>query len=163
MNNILIRTIQPGDNKVLATIIRDTLAEFNANKPGTVYYDDRTDRLFEEFKMPRSTYYVAEIDGEIIGGSGIYPTAGLPEGTCELVKLYLSPKGRGKGIGRSLLEKCIIAAKEMGYKKIYLETMPELTIAIPMYERLGFTYLPAAQGNSGHTGCDVWMIKEIDD
>ena len=99
----------------------------------------------------------------VIGGSGIYPTAGLPEGTCELVKLYLSPKGRGKGIGRSLLEKCIIAAKEMGYKKIYLETMPELTIAIPMYERLGFTYLPAAQGNSGHTGCDVWMIKEIED
>ncbi|MEO6254127.1 MAG: GNAT family N-acetyltransferase [Ferruginibacter sp.] len=163
MNNFLIRTIKPGDNKALATIIRDSLAEFKANKPGTVYYDDTTDRLFEIFKVDKSIYYVAETGGEIIGGGGIYPTPNLPAGTCELVKLYLSPAGRGKGIGKMLMEKCITAAKEMGYKKIYLETMPELTIAIPMYEKLGFTYLQAAQGSSGHTGCDVWMIKELDD
>jgi len=162
MTNLLMRIIQQEDNKALATIIRDTLAEFKANKPNTVYYDDRTDHLFEEYKVSGSIYYVAEINGEIIGGAGIYPTANLPAGTCELVKLYLAPAGRGKGIGKLLMEKCITAAKEMGYKKIYLETMPELTIAIPMYERFGFTYLPAAQGSSGHTGCDVWMIKELD-
>ncbi|MFZ1305911.1 MAG: GNAT family N-acetyltransferase, partial [Ferruginibacter sp.] len=147
-----------------------TLTEFKANKPGTVYYDDTTDHLSEVFKTTGSIYFVAELDarlndgvgqGEIMGGSGIYPTANLPEGTCELVKLYLSSKARGKGLGKTLLQKCIVAAKEMGYKKIYLETMPELTIAIPMYEKLGFTYLPAAQGSSGHTGCDVWMIKEL--
>ena len=51
----------------------------------------------------------------------------------------------------------------MGYKKMYLETMPELTIAIPMYEKFGFTYLPAAQGSSGHTGCEVWMIKNLEE
>jgi putative acetyltransferase len=60
-----------------------------------------------------------------------------------------------------LLQKSIAAAKEMGYTKIYLETMPELTIAIPMYEKSGFTYLSSAQGDSSHTGCDVWMIKEL--
>lgn len=158
----MIRIIQDGDNKALAAIIRGTLAEFKANKPNTVYYDDTTDQLFEVFKADKSIYYVAEIGGAVIGGGGIYPTANLPPGTCELVKLYLSPAGRGKGIGKMLMEKCITAAKEMGYKKIYLETMPELTIAIPMYEKLGFTYLSAAQGSSGHTGCDVWMIKELD-
>jgi putative acetyltransferase len=71
------------------------------------------------------------------------------------------PEVRGKGIGKLLMQKCIAEAENMGYKKIYLETMPELTIAIPMYEKFGFTYLPSAQGNSGHTGCDVWMIKEL--
>ena len=161
MQDILIRTIEPGDDKPLATIIRDTLAEFKANKPGTVYFDETTDHLSDVFKTDGSIYFVAELDGEIMGGSGIYPTANLPEGTCELVKLYLSSKARGKGLGKILLHKCIAAAKELGYKKIYLETMPELTIAIPMYEKLGFTYLPAAQGSSGHTGCDVWMIKEL--
>lgn len=161
MNDFTIRTIEPGDNKALATIIRDTLAEFKANKPGTVYFDETTDHLSEVFKTGRSIYFVAELQGEITGGSGIYPTANLPEGTCELVKLYLSPKARGKGLGKLLMEKCIAAAKEMGYQKIYLETMPELTIAIPMYEKMGFAYLPAAQGSSGHTGCDVWMIKEL--
>ncbi len=160
-HELTIRTIQQGDNKTLAKIIRDTLKEFNANKPNTVYYDDRTDHLFEVFKAADSIYYVAEYNGEIMGGGGIYPTENLPAGTCELVKLYLSPAARGKGIGKVLLEKCILAAKQLGYKKIYLETMPELTIAIPMYEKLGFIYLPAAQGNSGHTGCDVWMIKEL--
>ncbi len=161
MEDFFIRTIQPGDDKSLALIIRNTLTEFKANKPGTVYYDETTDHLSEVFKTAGSIYFVAELDGEILGGSGIYPTANLPEGTCELVKLYLSSKARGRGLGKTLLQKCITAAKEMGYKKIYLETMPELTIAIPMYEKLGFTYLPAAQGSSGHTGCDVWMIKHV--
>ena len=161
MDGLFIRTIQEHDNTALAKIIRNTLAEFKANKPGTVYFDDRTDHLFEEFKVAGSIYYVAEYNEEIIGGGGIYPTENLPEGTCELVKFYLSTTARGKGIGKILLEKCIAAAKELGYAKIYLETMPELTIAIPMYEKLGFTYLPAAQGDSGHTGCDVWMIKDL--
>lgn len=160
---ILIRKIEQGDNRFLAKIIRDTLKEFNADKPGTVYYDDTTDQLFEVFRRERSIYFVAEWKGEIMGGSGIYPTAGLTEGTCELVKFYLSPAARGKGIGKILLQNCTEAAKKMGYKRIYLETMPELTIAIPMYEKNGFTYLSCAQGNSGHTGCDVWMIKDLDD
>jgi putative acetyltransferase len=163
MQHILIRTILPGDNKALATIIRDTLAEFKANKPGTVYFDETTDWLAEVFAIKDSIYFVAECAGEIVGGGGIYPTANLPAGTCELVKLYLSPGARGKGIGKLLMQKCITAAKSMGYKKIYLESMPELTIAIPMYEKSGFTFLPAAQGSSGHTGCDVWMIKDLEE
>jgi putative acetyltransferase len=162
MNNILIRTILPKDNQALAKIIRDTLTEFKANKPGTVYFDKTTDNLYDVFKMKGSIYFVAELQGEMVGGSGIYPTANLPQGTCELVKLYLSAKSRGNGVGKLLLEKCITAARNFGYKKIYLETMPELTIAIPMYERFGFTYLDAAQGSSGHTGCDVWMIKDLE-
>lgn len=161
MQDPSIRTIQFNDDIALAKIIRDTLTEFKANKPGTVYFDETTDHLSEVFKNPNSIYFVAELNGEVVGGGGIYPTADLPEATCELVKLYLSSKARGKGLGKLLLEKCIHTAKALGYKKIYLETMPELTIAIPMYEKMGFTYLPGALGSSGHTGCDVWMIKEL--
>ena len=162
-HEFIIRTIEPGDNIDLAKIIRDTLREFNAVKPGTVYDDDRTDHLFEVFTAAGSIYYVAEFNGEITGGAGIYPTANLPAGTCELVKLYLTPLARGKGIGKILMQKCIVAAKELGYQQIYLETMPELIIAIPMYKKFGFTHLPAAQGSSGHTGCDVWMIKDLEE
>jgi putative acetyltransferase len=162
MNEVIIRYIQTEDDKSLALIIRNALAEFKANKPGTVYFDETTDHLSEVFMATGSVYFVATLNNEIIGGGGIYPTTNLDEGTCELVKLYLSPAGRGKGIGKLLMEKCLNAAKELGYKKVYLETMPELTIAIPMYEKFGFTYLPAAQGCSGHTGCDVWMIKDLE-
>lgn len=161
MQQPVIRTINRADNKALATIIRTSLEEFKANKPGTVYFDDTTDHLAAVFTVKGSIYFVAELDGEIIGGGGIYPTANLPEGTCELVKLYLSGKARGRGVGKLLMEQCLAAAKESGYTKIYLETMPELTIAIPFYEKFGFTHLQAAQGSSGHTGCDVWMIKNL--
>ena len=163
MSEFIIRMVELGDNAAMAKIIRDTLAEFKANKPNTVYFDDRTDHLFEEFTVPDSIYYVVEEKGTIIGGGGIYPTANLPEGTCELVKLYLAPAARGKGLGKLLLEKSLAAARSMGYKKVYLESMPELTVAIPLYEKYGFTHLSCAQGNSGHTGCDVWMIKDLEE
>lgn len=160
---ILIREVVPGDNAALAAIIRGTLEEFKANKPGTVYFDDRTDRIYEEFRTAGSCYFVAEQNGEIMGGGGIFPTENLPAGTCELVKLYLAAPARGKGIGKKLLGLCIEKALELGYSQIYLESMPELKIAVPMYEKAGFRYLPSAQGSSGHCGCDIWMIKELGD
>ena len=161
-NQVIIRTIQQKDNAVLAKIIRNALAEFGANKPGTVYYDPTTDHLFEVFNStPNSIYFIAEKDGEMIGGAGIYPTDALPEATCELVKMYLKPEARGMGWGRTLIEKCLSVATEFGYKQIYLESMPELKKALSVYEKFGFRYLKGPMGNSGHTGCDLWMLKKL--
>jgi putative acetyltransferase len=143
----------------LARIIRDALTEFKANKPGTVYFDDSTDHLYELFQQEKGIYNVAIDNDQILGGGGIVHTSGLATDTCELVKLYLSPAARGKGIGRALMQKCLEEAKNAGYKKVYLETMPELISAIPLYEQFGFTYLTGPLGNSGHSGCDIWMIK----
>lgn len=162
MPDLYIRTIHPDDDAALASVIRNTLEEFGANKPGTVYFDSSTDHLSEVFRQPRSIYFVAEENGIILGGSGIYPTDGLPEGTCELVKLYLSPAARGKGLGKELLQRCLDAARQMGYTQVYLETMPELKVAVPMYERAGFTYLSNPMGNSGHCGCNIWMTLKIE-
>jgi putative acetyltransferase len=161
MNNVLIRTIQPADNPTVASIVKNTLAEFGANHPDTVYYDPTTDALFELFQKPGSVYYVAEMNDEVIGGGGIYPTDGLPADTCELVKMYLLPQARGMGLGRTLIEKCIEQAKEKRYKKIYLESMPELKQALKVYEKFGFEYLKGPMGNSGHTGCSLWMLKGL--
>jgi putative acetyltransferase len=161
MQNINIRKIQPSDNPHLALIIRNALAEFGANKPGTVFYDDTTDHLYELFQEPGSIYYVAERDGEILGGAGIYPSTGLPEGTCELVKMYLKPATRGLGLGRKLIEQCLEFAKGFGYAQVYIETMPELRKALSVYEKFGFEYLNGPLGNTGHFGCDVWMLKTV--
>jgi putative acetyltransferase len=159
--NIIIRRLRQEDNQQIAHIIRSVLAEFKANKPGTVYYDPTTDDLFKLFQTPRSAYFVAEMNDEIIGGSGVYPTPNLPEGCCELVKLYLLQQARGKRLGKTLIEKCFDTAKEFGYTSMYLETMPELNTAVGLYEQLGFYYLKESLGNSGHFGCDIWMMKEL--
>ena len=156
-----IRTIQLADNKTLASIVRDSLAEFGANRPGTVFYDPTTDHLFELFQVPASIYYVLSIDGQVVGGAGIYPSSGLPESTCELVKMYLRPGARGQGYGKLLIEKCIDFAKTSGYSQIYIETLPELKKAMSVYEKFGFNYIDGPLGNTGHFGCDVWMLKKL--
>jgi len=161
MYDTTIRLINTADNQEIAAIIRAVLAEFKANKPGTVYYDPTTDDLFHLFSKPLSEYWILEVDGKIAGGSGIYLTEGLPEGCCELVKLYLLPEYRGRGYGKMLIEKCFESAAKFGFKEVYLETMPELKMAVGLYERCGFTYLKGPLGNSGHFGCDLWMLKKI--
>ena len=156
-----IRPIEPGDNEALAKVIRAALAEFGANKPGTVYFDPTTDALYELFRTPGSFYYVATIDEVIVGGCGIFPTENLPQGTCELVKLYLAKEARGTGLGKQLMEISLSWAKENGYVQVYLETMPELSNAVTMYEKLGYNRLTKSLGNSGHDGCSIWMLKTL--
>ncbi|MCW3118792.1 MAG: family N-acetyltransferase, partial [Chitinophagaceae bacterium] len=92
---------------------------------------------------------------------GIYPTEGLPEKTCELVKMYLLPEGRGRGLGKIMIEKRLQFANDSGYRQFYLETMPELKQALKVYEKFGFDYLKGPLGNSGHTGCSLWMLKKL--
>ena len=71
----------------------------------------------------------------------------------------------GIGLESSKIMACLFLHKHwndrIGFLKLYLETMPELIVAIPMYEKFGFTYLKGPLGNSGHTGCAIWMLKEL--
>lgn len=159
--DITLRTIEKRDNKEIAELIRSVFREFKIDKPGTVYYDPTTDDLYNLFRKPGSVYWIAEEKGKIIGGCGLYATPGLPEGCAELVKLYLLPGSRGKGIGWMLMEKTFESARELGYRQLYLESMPELNRAISIYERAGFRFIPDRMGNSGHFCCNVWMVKEL--
>jgi len=156
-----IRPIQQGDNQLLAELIRNVFHEFGIPKTGTVYSDPKTDRLYELFQEPGSCYWVAEEDGRVAGGCGLFPTERLPEGCVELVKFYLLPESRGKGIGRSLLEKCIESAKQMGYTQVYLESFPQLGKALYMYEKAGFRQIEEPLGYSGHFACTLWMVKDV--
>jgi putative acetyltransferase len=161
MNNYTTRLIQQQDNVQIASIIRSVLTEFGANKPGTVYYDPTTDDLFSLFSVPNAEYRVLVRDGILYGGAGIYPTSGLPEGCCEVVKLYILAAARGAGLGRQLIYECFEIARKFGYTQVYLETLPELKNAVRLYEQCGFEYLDAPLGNSGHFGCDLWMLKTL--
>ncbi len=158
---LILRNIRKDDNKEIAELIRSVFREFGIDRPGTVYSDPTTYSLYELFREPGSIYWIAEEAGKIIGGCGIFPTPGLPEGCAELVKLYLHPEQRGKGIGLQLLEKSMESAKNMGYTQLYLESFPELARAIGLYEKAGFKFIPAAMGNSGHFSCTIWMLKDL--
>lgn len=158
---LTFRQIDQNDNVVLADLIRKVFREFGIDQPGTVYTDPTTDHLFELFSTPNSIYWVAEEYGKIIGGCGIYPTDGLPSGCAELVKLYLLPESRGKGIGLALMQKSIASAIDFGFKQIYLESLPELSKAVNMYEKAGFRHISEPLGNSGHFACNIRMLLDL--
>jgi putative acetyltransferase len=161
MQDISLRRIQPDDNAALAEIIKSVLTSFNADKPGTAFSDDATNALYQTFQQPGAVYFVAELNGQILGGGGIYPTSNLPEGYCELVKFYLVKGFRGIGLGSAILDACFNAATNFGYTHIYLESMPELASAVDIYKKRGFRLLKEPLGNSGHYNCTIWMKKVL--
>ena len=142
--SLILRTIEQRDNREIAELIRKVFREFKIDKPGTVYTDPTTDDVYSLFRQPGSIYWIAEENGILLGGCGIFPTKGLPDGCAELVKFYVSSASRGKGIGNMLMQKSIESAKEHGYEQLYLESFPELNKAVSMYVRSGFVYLPYA-------------------
>jgi putative acetyltransferase len=156
-----LRTILPNDNLEIASIIRSSLKSYGLDIPGTVYTDPTTDDLYSLFSTDDSIYYIAEDQDRILGGCGIYPTKGLPQGHVELVKLYIRDDVKGKGLGRLLMEESIKWAKDRGHTHIYLETLNELASAVGLYQKLGFEKLSSPLGDSGHHACDIWMIKAI--
>lgn len=156
-----IRPIQQKDNKAIAAIVRTVLMEMGAPKVGTAYADPQLDLLFETYNVPKAAYFILEKNGIVLGGAGVAHLPDEDQSICELQKMYFIHEARGLGLGIQLLEKCLFTAKEFGYRKCYLETLPNMESAQKLYRKLGFEYLCTPLGNTGHTSCPVWMIKEL--
>lgn len=156
-----IRKVKRRDDAGIADIIRSAFVEYGLPRVHTVYDDDTTDRQYEVFRHPRSVLWVAENEGCVQGMCGVYPTDGLPDGWCEIVKFYVSLEARGKGIGRQLFGKALESAARLGYEVAYLETFTPLARAVGMYRSFGFTPVEHQVGNSGHTATDIWMTKRL--
>ncbi len=75
--------------------------------------------------------------------------------------MYFLSEARGLGLGTKMMERCLEKAKEFGYEKCYLETMPYMIDAQKLYTRSGFEYLEEPLGNTGHNACPVWMLKVL--
>ena len=160
-SSVFFRQVERGDNEALAGMIREVFREHGAPREGTVYSDPTTDDLYGLFRRSGSVLWVATVNGVRAGCCGIYPTDGLPESCAELVKYYLAPEERGHGIGRELMEKCIGTARDIGYRQLYLESLPHFSKAVGIYEKLGFRKLAEPLGSSGHTTCNIWMILDL--
>ncbi|MDA3822618.1 MAG: GNAT family N-acetyltransferase [Bacteroidales bacterium] len=155
--NINIRQIKKEDDLILGEVIRGCFLDYDANQTGTVFADKVIDQLSVSFSGERSAYFVLEEDGVIMGGAGIQALKGESQDICELQKMYIRKEARGRGLGKTLLEKCIEFAREESFKTCYLESLPELKDALKMYERNGFNYIDHRMGNTGYFGCTLFM------
>lgn len=155
------RRVKSADNKSAAAMIREVFHEYGAPKKGTVYSDPTTDKLYELFQKDNSILFVAEEEGRIVGTCGVFPTNGLPDKTLEIVKFYVSKEVRGTGVGRTLYTMAEEHARSLGIAQLYIESTPAFRHAVSLYKKIGYQSLSAALGNSGHSGCDIWLLKRI--
>ncbi|CAI8220141.1 MAG: putative N-acetyltransferase YsnE [Formosa sp. Hel1_33_131] len=156
-----IREIKFEDTLQIESIIKSTFIELGLPLTGTAYEDIETTRMFESYQDKNAVYFVIEEDGIVRGGAGI---KGLTEGSlaiCELQKMYFSLEIRGKGYAKQLLQVCLEAAKTMGYKQCYLETLSKLETAQKLYKHHHFESLESPMGNTGHNSCGIWMLKTL--
>lgn len=157
----LIRPIRPEDDAAVAAIIRDVMASFGATGPGYSSSDAEVDAMSAAYDGARAAYFVLEENGRVVGCGGIAPLDGADAETCELRKMYLLPAARGRGLGQSMLDRCLAAARGRGYRRCYLETLSAMQAARALYEKAGFRKLSAALGSTGHSGCNQHYLLEL--
>ena len=79
-------------------------------------------------------------------------------GSFEIGKMAVSEESRGLGIGRKLLASVVGRAREIGAKRLYLDTSTKLPNAIHLYEEQGFVHLPAERvRQSPYARSNVYM------
>jgi carbonic anhydrase len=137
-----IRVLGPDD-----TVALDQVRQFFRNYAawlgvdlGYQNFDQEMASLPGAYAAPEGRLFCAEVDGQPSGCVGIRP---FSEATCELKRFYVDPTFRSQGIGRALLLAAIKAAREIGYKRILLDTLPAMRIATKLYRELGFRQTPA--------------------
>lgn len=101
------------------------------------HYDDEALDPAVKYALPKGRLYLALHGGKAAGCIALRPLSG---DRCELKRLYVRPQFRGNGIAGMLCERILEDAQKAGYREIYLDTLPELSDAIRLYEKLGFTY-----------------------
>ncbi|MBI4911284.1 MAG: GNAT family N-acetyltransferase [Acidobacteria bacterium] len=137
------------------------MPEFGADGPGFAIHDPEVDGMHAAYSRPGCAYFVVEAGGRVLGGGGVAPLEGGPQGVCELRKMYFLPELRGRGAGRALLERCLEEARRLGYARCYLETLTGMDAAQALYARAGFQKLCGPLGSTGHHGCDRWYLREL--
>lgn len=156
-----IRPIEPRDDAAVAAVIRRVMPEFGADGPGFAIHDAEVDAMSAAYGRPRCAYFVVEMDGVVQGGGGIAPLESGEADTCELRKMYFLPSLRGQGAGRALIEQCLDAARERGFRRCYLETLTGMDAAQALYRANGFRPIPCALGATGHHGCDRYYVRDL--
>lgn len=155
-----IRPIEYRDDLAVAAIIRTVMPEFGADGPGFAIHDAEVGAMHAAYAQPGRAYFVVELEGTVCGGGGIAPLDGHAD-TCELRKMYFLPALRGKGAGDALMRVCLDAARALGYRRCYLETLTGMDAAQKLYARHGFARIPAALGNTGHFGCNRFYVLDL--
>lgn len=112
-------------------------------------FDKELAELPGDYAPPEGRLLLAEYDSQPAGCVALHKLT-LPgeDGVCEMKRLYLRPQFRRKGVGRALADRIITEARQIGYRRMRLDTVePVMKDAVAMYRRLGFREISSYRAN----------------
>ncbi len=108
-------------------------------------FDDEVANLPGDYRMPNGRLLIAIKDGDVVGCIALRK---LTDDACEMKRLFLRPQFRGQGLGREMVQRIIDEAREIGYERMRLDTLPRwMDQAIALYEQFGFRDIPPYYDN----------------
>ena len=87
------------------------------------------------YTAPNGRLLLASADGLVVGCVALRP---LSDDVCEMKRLFVRPAFRASGLGRMLAERVIGEARSIGYRRMFLDTLPSMGRAQQLYDALGF-------------------------
>lgn len=137
-----IRTVQPSDAEAVRHLfargMMDFATGFEEDMRAYVQHslaDDLADIPFHYLTPPGSHFWVAELDGQVVGIVGIQRRS---DAEAELRRMSVATQHRRQGVGWMLLETAEAFCRKQGYQRIRLTTVDLLQPAIALYQKFGF-------------------------
>ncbi len=158
--SITIRQATPADAALLAslaaTAFSDSFAADNSAENMTLYMEKAFGEAIQrdELSDPHRTVFFAEQDGEAIGYTMLHDAPVPPsvgdDDALEIARFYSAKRMIGRGVGATLMQRCIDEAAARGKQTLWLGVWESNARAIAFYQRWGFVQVGAQTFTLGH-------------
>jgi ribosomal protein S18 acetylase RimI-like enzyme len=123
--------------------------------------DDELRDLPGKYAPPTGAIFLAWEGSVCVGCAALRPLPGGNPGECELKRMYVRPACRKGGLGEGLCRAVLERARQAGYRRIVLDSDPELKAALSLYRRLGFR--DTARFNDDPDPHTIYMGRDLGD
>ena len=130
----LLQATTPREWDEAQRLVREYAASLNVDL-SFQNFDRELQHFTTEYAPPTGAFLLAEDSGQYVACIAVRE---FSAGVGEIKRLYVTPAARGRGLGRLLVERIIVVAREIGYGSLLPDTLPFMKEAQSLYLALGF-------------------------